>query len=63
LSDIKSYEVPCCHKELVLTIILGTKKEVKNANQLLKEIFRKTFVKEVKKGKMSTLEITHNCLS
>jgi hypothetical protein len=37
------------HKELVWTIILGTKEEAENANQLLKEILRKTCVKEVKK--------------
>jgi hypothetical protein len=51
------------HKKLVWTIILGTKEEVGDANQLLKEMLRKTCVKEVKKGKMSPFKIIEMCLS
>jgi hypothetical protein len=63
LSDIKAMKYLAVHKELVWTIILGTQEEAEIANQLLKEMLRKTCVKEVKKGKMSPLKIIEMCLS
>jgi hypothetical protein len=51
------------HKELVWTIILGTQEEAEIANQLLKEMLRKTCVKEVKKGEMSPFKTIEMCLS